>query len=95
MNQTRLIDDIVRRVSEALPSGIREMQHDIEKNVRAALAGAFSRMDLVTREEFDVQTEVLARTRTRLEALEKHIAELERDRLDQPASGKDTYPGEP
>jgi BMFP domain-containing protein YqiC len=50
---------------------------DIEKNMRAALAGMFARLDLVTREEFDVQREVLSRTRARLEALEASIAELE------------------
>ena len=50
---------------------------EIEKNLRAALAGAFARLDLVTREEFDVQREVLARTRAKLEALEARAAELE------------------
>jgi len=51
---------------------------DLEKNLRALLASAFSRLDLVTREEFDVQREVLARTRARLEELEAKLAELER-----------------
>ena len=50
---------------------------DIEKNLRAALAGAFAKLDLVTREEFDVQREVLVRTRAKLEALEARAAELE------------------
>lgn len=50
---------------------------DIEKNVRAVLQGAFAKLDLVTREEFDVQAEVLARTRAKLEALEAKVAALE------------------
>jgi len=53
---------------------------DVEKNVKAALGSAFARLDLVTREEFDVQKEVLTRTRAKLEALEARIAELEAER---------------
>jgi BMFP domain-containing protein YqiC len=51
---------------------------DLEKNLRALLAGVFSRLDLVTREEFDVQREVLARTRAKLTELEAKLAELEK-----------------
>jgi hypothetical protein len=50
---------------------------DIEKNVKSMMAQGFSKLDLVTREEFDVQTQVLAKTRSKLEALEQRIAELE------------------
>lgn len=50
---------------------------DLEKNARALLAGAFSRLDLVTREEFDTQSRLLARTRERLEQLEARVAQLE------------------
>ena len=50
---------------------------DIEKNVRALLSGFFSRLDLVSREEFDVQSQVLQRTREKLDALEKRVAQLE------------------
>jgi BMFP domain-containing protein YqiC len=50
---------------------------DIEKNLRAALGSLFAKLDLVTREEFDVQREVLARTRAKLQALEARVAELE------------------
>lgn len=55
---------------------------DIEKNMRAMLNQGFSKLDLLTREEFEVQAEVLARTRTRLEALEKRVAELEAQQKD-------------
>ena len=74
MLNPKLLDEMSARVSSLLaatPAG------DIEKNLRAALAGVFAKLDLVTREEFDVQREVLSRTRARLEALEARVAELE------------------
>jgi len=55
-----------------------DLAQDVEKNLRAALNAALTRLDLVTREELDVQMQVLARTRERLEALEKQVTELER-----------------
>lgn len=71
------IDDLARRLAEALPPGMRELQQDAEKSLRAALHAAFEKLDLVSREEFDVQTRVLARTRAKLDALEQQVAELE------------------
>jgi BMFP domain-containing protein YqiC len=74
MLNPKLLDEMSARVSSLLaakPAG------DVEKNLRAALAGVFARLDLVTREEFDVQREVLGRTRARLETLEARVAELE------------------
>jgi len=75
MPQNRIFDDIGARVSEVLA---RSPTKDIEKNLRAMLSGAFSRLDLVTREEFDVQTKVLARTREKLVAIEARVSELEK-----------------
>ncbi len=66
------IFDSLRR---SVPGGLAQ---DVEKNLRAALNAALTRLDLVTREELDVQMQVLARTRERLEALEKQVTELER-----------------
>jgi BMFP domain-containing protein YqiC len=74
----KILDDLARRVSSALPPGLSELQHDVEKNIRAAIQSAFARLDLVTREEFDVQTGVLARTRSKLEDLERQVALLEK-----------------
>lgn len=71
------LDDLTDRLIDLLPTGVRDVQQDMEKNVRAFMQSTFSKMDLVTREEFDVQSAVLARTREKLEALEKQIAELE------------------
>ncbi len=77
MLDPKKIEDVVNSISSALPSGFSTMQDDVEKNIKAALSATFSKLDLVTREEFDVQTQVLHRTREKLEALEKRVTELE------------------
>lgn len=74
------IEEMVQSFTNALPPGLTAFQEDIEKNVRSALSATFSKLDLVTREEFDVQTQVLHRTREKLEALEKVVAELEKNK---------------
>ncbi len=71
------LEKIVRQVMRSLPGGDSQLRQDLEKNLHAAMQGVFSRMDLVTREEFEVQRDLLARSRTKLEQLEKQIAELE------------------
>ena len=73
MNQ-KLLDEINEKVRAVLAQGPAA---DIEKNLQAMLSGLFSRLDLVTREEFDVQREVLLRTRARLAELEQKVATLE------------------
>lgn len=77
MFETHRIDELARRLSELLPPGARAFRQDLERNLRAGLQGALERMDLVTREEYEVQIELLSRSRQRLEALEARIAELE------------------
>ena len=74
-----VLDDIAKRVTENIPSSIKFLQEDLEKNLRTALEAGLSHLDLVTREEFDLQTALLARTREKLERLEKIVAELESD----------------
>ncbi len=74
------IDDLARRLAGVIPPGAQELRRDIEKNMRAVLSSSFSKLDLVTREEFEVQAQVLARTRAKLEALEKKVAVLEAQR---------------
>ncbi len=71
------INEIARRLLDTLPAAARGAQADLENNFRAILRGGLARMDLVSREEFDVQTRVLERTRARLAALEARLAELE------------------
>ncbi|KPK19872.1 MAG: phosphoheptose isomerase [Betaproteobacteria bacterium SG8_41] len=75
MAETKLFEELDRRMKEVLAQSPAK---DLEKNLRALLTGAFSRLDLVTREEFDVQREVLARTRAKVEELEARVAELEK-----------------
>lgn len=77
MLDPKQLDDLARRFTESLPGGLREFQQEVEKNTRAALQGALARMDLITRDEFDAQAKVLARTRARVEELEGKLKELE------------------
>lgn len=77
MVDPKIIDDLARRVSAAVPEGVRALQADLEQNFRAALQAGLGRLDLVTREEFDVQRGVLKRTRQKLEALEARLEALE------------------
>lgn len=73
----KILDDLARRLYEAVPSGLRDAQKDLERNFRAVLQNVLGRLDLVTREEFDVQTEVLRRTREKLESINLRLVELE------------------
>lgn len=86
MLNKNVIDEINAKVSEILQNSPVK---DIEKNVRVMLGGAFSRLDLVTREEFDIQQEVLQRTREKLTALEAKVAELEAKLSQSPAAASD------
>lgn len=70
-------DEILNRVIDALPGGMDDLRRDTEKNLKSALGKVLEKMDLVSREEFEVQQAVLLRTREKLEALEKQVAELE------------------
>ena len=71
------IEDLVRRLMESIPPGVRGLQQDLESNFRAVLRANLTRLDLVARDEFTAQTRVLERTRARLEELERRVAELE------------------
>jgi BMFP domain-containing protein YqiC len=73
----RFIDDLARRLSSAVPPGIAALRDDLESNFKAVLQSALSRLDLVSRQEFDVQAAVLRRTREKLEALEKRLDALQ------------------
>ncbi|MFP4132109.1 MAG: accessory factor UbiK family protein [Thiohalospira sp.] len=77
MENRDFIQDLSRRLAAALPDSARTLRDDAERNLRGVLDTAFERMELVTREEFDAQAEVLARTRAKLEELERRVAELE------------------
>ena len=71
------IDNLVERIMQALPAGWHDLKQDVDQQLQAALRRALNNMNLVTRDEFDVQSAVLARSRAKLEALEQQVAELE------------------
>ena len=71
------IENLVKQVLAALPTDLRQAKSDIEKNLKAIITAGLAKMDLVTREEFDVQAELLARTRAALEKIKNQLAELE------------------
>ncbi|WP_017347493.1 ubiquinone biosynthesis accessory factor UbiK [Pantoea sp. A4] len=77
MIDTKKIEQVARQIHDAMPKGIREFGDDVEKKIRQVLQAQLTRMDLVNREEFDVQTQVLLRTREKLAALEQRLAQLE------------------
>lgn len=73
----KLLDDLARKLADAVPPGLKDLKADLERNFRAMLQTALGKLDLVTREEFDVQAGVLSRTRQKLEELSQRLAELE------------------
>lgn len=77
MIDARVFDEISNTLGKLLPPGVSDMKDDFEQNAKATLQGALGKLDLVTREEFDVQTEVLLNTRKQLKMLEERIAMLE------------------
>lgn len=81
MDDQPFIDRIMTEVRQRVPMA-GDIAGEVEHNLRAVLSEAISRLDLISREEFDAQQRVLTRTRERLEALEQEVAELER-RLDE------------
>lgn len=77
MIDSKKIEQLARQVHESMPKSIRELGDDVEKKIRQTLQAQFLRLDLVNREEFDVQTQVLLRTREKLAALEQRVTALE------------------
>ena len=76
------LDELARKLADSVPGNIKSMGEDLERNFKSLLQSTLARMDLVTREEFDVQLAVLARTREKLEALEARLATLEENATD-------------
>jgi len=73
----QFIDDLANRLANVVPPGVKSLQDDLERNFRGLLQSGFAKLDLVTREEFDVQTRVLERTRQKLTALEQELQSLQ------------------
>lgn len=81
MFDTKSIDDIANRLANVIPPSFNHLKEDLEKNFHAILQSALSRLDLVSREEFEVQKAVLTKTRQKLEILEQRVAEIEQQML--------------
>lgn len=79
---TKKVEQILAEVAKVIPD-VRHIREDIEKNLRASLTASLARMDLVTREEFDVQTALLQRTRAQLDRLEEKLTAMEKQRLEE------------
>lgn len=86
MIDARVFDEISQSLGKLLPPGMADMKQEFERNARAAVQGALSNLDVVSREEFDVQTEVLRRTRQQLKDLEARIQALEPVSVDDAAT---------
>ena len=71
------LDDLARRLADAVPPGLTALKNDLEQNFKAVLQSGLTKLDLVTRQEFDIQSGVLRRSRERLEEFEARIAALE------------------
>ncbi|MEY8712184.1 hypothetical protein A9B99_14230 [Mangrovibacter phragmitis] len=77
MIDPKKIEQIARQIHESMPKGMRDFGEDVEKKIRQTLQSQLTRLDMVSREEFDVQTQVLLRTREKLAVLEQRLAALE------------------
>lgn len=78
MKKPDFLSDIAKKLCDALPSGLQTVKKDMEKNFRAVLKTTFAKLDLVTREEFDAQVKVLARSRKRIEELAEELKKMEK-----------------
>jgi BMFP domain-containing protein YqiC len=85
MSLSHTIEELSQRIEQSLPEGLRQTKGELDKTIRQAIMNAFQKMELVTRDEFDIQTQVLARTRAKLEMLEQRVADIEA-RLESPES---------
>ncbi|MDC9590025.1 MULTISPECIES: ubiquinone biosynthesis accessory factor UbiK [Xenorhabdus] len=77
MLDPKKIEQIARQFHNVMPKGVKEFGDDVEKKLRTVLQSQLSKLDLVNREEFDIQTQVLLRTREKLAAMEQRLNELE------------------
>ena len=79
MIDPNVLDQLTKSISDNIPDSFKLMQYDLEKNIKASLQALFRDMDLVSRDEFDLQAALLARTLEKLKELEARLADLEKD----------------
>lgn len=78
MENKNTFDDLAKKITGLLPGNVQQIQQDLESNIKALLQSSLSKMNLVSREEFDVQSALLARTREKLDQLEKQLDEIDK-----------------
>ncbi len=81
MFDSKVFEDVAKKLADALPPGLNDLKKDMEKTFHSILQNTFSKLDLVTREEFDTQVAVLAKTREKLEKLERQVATMEKPHI--------------
>ncbi|MCW8873692.1 MAG: accessory factor UbiK family protein [Xanthomonadales bacterium] len=77
MLDLRMIDELTRKLGESLPPGVNQTKEELERRFRSVLTGAFERMNLVSREEFDARCKMLEETRAKLQALEEQLEQMQ------------------
>ena len=83
MLDPKKLEEIARQIADSVPPGVKNMAEEAEGKIKQVLQAQLSKLDLVTREELDIQTQVLIRTREKLEAMESRIAALEAQQADK------------
>ncbi|MFT6898405.1 MAG: BMFP domain-containing protein YqiC [Paraglaciecola sp.] len=83
MLDPKKLEELAKQITDAIPPGVKTMAEGAEAKVKQVLQSQLNKLDFVSREEFDVQSSVLLRTRQKLEALEARLAELEKYRLEE------------
>ena len=83
MLDPKKLEEIARQIADSVPPGVKNMAEEAEGKIKQVLQAQLSKLDRVTREEFDIQTQVLIRTREKLEAMESRIAALEAQQADK------------
>ena len=83
MLDPKKLEEIARQIADSVPPGVKNMAEEAEGKIKQVLQAQLSKLDLVTREEFDIETQVLIRTREKLEAMESRIAALEAQQADK------------
>ena len=78
MNQEQIFSRISQHIEQLVPPGLTDLKLEIQRNIKSVLTESFSKMNVVSQEEFDIQSKVLEKTRAKLENLEKQVQELEK-----------------
>ncbi len=84
MSNTQNIEDMVRKLTEALPAGIKDLEAEAKKQFKTVLESGMTKMDMVSREEFEIQKKVLEKTREKVDDLEERLSKIEKPEIEKP-----------